>query len=748
MICFTQILQTILVMQKSESEEDRDIAQNIKTRLFYEEFSLDLLATIPRTAYLHSPEYMSTVIDLTHLILKTLEDYSKQDTIIFIKSKRRGSKKKSNEPAGGYTNTHTDYEYEGEMNDDDIERVGRKESNDRKFNFSQFESKYIHLGSIETYRIYLSRYQELSDQQIKKCLKFFYRVFVKRECHVYLYKLDLMLLFHTMLSDTSEGLSRSSPVRKELSHFLKYYMKKLRKNLEQTPSLFVELLFTKMHNTMYYLEHGEQQEKKIPTVRIAAELAIKSNIPPEKQFAIIVAALIDDNQRELVQWVSESISSIIDKRRSWVQLMALDNNDSIDPFSAPDEPIVPVDDEQKKALIKNGKLRLLLSTIGATLPETPTEICVITSNVSIAKLEEADLAIKKYLNETVEFDENKVAMDYIKRKPKNHTFDDSDIFDVNYSSNDNDTDGDNGDEDIAFTVHGTNSNSNNENNPFEYDPILDDDGAVLPKGIARKKGTHKHKKKSHKRHRKHTRDEREPRKKQVTNNHQSIKIKSSEFIADTDDDSDDEKYKEFFEKEQKLRELISDQGTNGPTLMAMKESWKLIKSHTTDPVVHPDINPRERDHDDELFMSDKHSKELLDSNSHVDSDFDSESDFEVNSAKKIARIEEEDDDDEEVDDATQHGQSTQTRRRVILDDSDEDDYDGISAKQSTNYNLPFTIENAEEDTEMLDRTMADTQIVNNETVRPQLQVADDDTEMQEATDSTNEVINSLPFTQE
>lgn len=589
-IAFKEIVTTTNFMGLSENQDDQDISINIKERLFHKEHYLDLLAKLPREAYKHSPSYVNNCIDLVHVVLKTLEEFSKQDIVLFIKSKRKQKKKNKNK------NISKEQEEIDELEDSDdeaVQRTGRKLSKERKFNFDKYQRAFVSPGTIDTYIAYLNRYEDLSEKDIKKAIQFLHRVFVTQRNHLILYRLDFMLLLHTLLSET--GLPKRANIRKHVSQFLAYYMKKLKGSLDKTPSLYIELLFNRIHDTdlTYYLETG-QRYVSVKNIKKANKYAVIKNdedMELETKVSIMVAALIDDDMAGHVEWIGDEMEKILTARiqaaQNDVPLDKEPGDDELPPEPLKDMKIVSEEKTYMNSLITNVKIRYLLDLANFDLPQQTGEDCVFRADADEFRLSETVTYIKMYLLQPVEFDNGKSANDMIKIKTIKAGFDDDE------SDNDYRRDYSDDDEELAFEVTGTKTNEGyNDDILDKLEDAIDKAGSALPKGVAKAKNKKPVKESGRRRKstglsdseseddrprqraRKKRRnrgpalafhdlsgDEGEASQKKAKTKQEAAVI-SSKYVNDSADESDDE---EFFAREQRLREILTaNNGILGP----------------------------------------------------------------------------------------------------------------------------------------------------------------------------------------
>jgi replication fork protection complex subunit Tof1/Swi1 len=535
-VCFKQILLTVREMDKSSDDDDREIADNMKARLFYEESSLDVLAHLPRVASKRSLAFMKDCIELIHTALKMLESFSKQHTSLYIRSKRKQTKKKLK---------NDDEDAPSENETEESQRVTRE----RKFEFTKFEYRFIHETTIDTYKKFLSNYQELSHSEIMWVLSFVHRTFVKRECRSMYFSVDFMKLLQDMTSNTT-GLPHSSPARKEVENFLAYYMSKLVKSLDRTPSLFVELLFNKLPESTYYFDHGYDQVKPTKASRGATIWVFRDayGLTQERKAAIVIAALLDEEKGDVIDWVTARIAEINRRRTEYPEGVI-----------PPDEPIA-VDESQKKVVLRDGKLRLLFSTF--LFDVGVNSVCIVPGNLSSENIENAEKWLKRYMFETVVFEDGAVAADYLRRKRSNEDVSSEDE-EPQQTELDNrflvsDGEEPNGFNDARFHV-------------LPEDELRAKKLAALTDRARRENNSSKgiggsKAKKLRVTNAKETNVE-NGREKEARETERMRKIKSSAFVHDSDDATDEERDEAFFDSERKLRVMLQRARDYGDVLI-------------------------------------------------------------------------------------------------------------------------------------------------------------------------------------
>lgn len=342
MKCFTQILLTVQDMSESPLEDDQEIAENILNRIFYEETTHDRVANIARTYKDQGFGYVDSCTELSHNYLRILEQYSKQNVDLQVRSRRRVRRKKKAARAAGQDGVDDDIvdESEGE----DTARAERV-SHERKFDFKRFAARFVSQGCVDTFVAFTAYYNDLKSSQLKRAHRFFYRVAFKQEMSVMLFRVDIIALFYKMIKGP-EGLDPQSSCYKEWDDFVKQILKRCTRKIQERPELVVEMLFSKINSTAHYLEYGYEKQTITTKPRAAAELEVKGSKEWEEEVAIAVGALLDKNEGDHLQWVKSQLNSAESERTSWeganAALPSVEAED--DPFAEPSEtPAVQVE---------------------------------------------------------------------------------------------------------------------------------------------------------------------------------------------------------------------------------------------------------------------------------------------------------------------------------------------------------------------------------------------------------------------
>lgn len=577
MRCFTQILLTVQDMSESENEDNQEIADNILNRLFYEETTHDLIATIVRSYKDQGFEYLDACTELTHTFIRLLEAYSKQNVDMQVRSRKRVRRKKKAAKAAAAANGEADNTIEDDGDDSaNDEQQAEKTSQERKFDFKKFTARFAAQQAVDTFVSFTKFYRDLNDAQLKRAHRFFHRVAFKQDMSVMLFRLDIIHLFYNMIKGP-EPLNKNSNMFKEWEELTKHIIKKCVRKLEERPALFTELLFSKISTTAHYLEYGHEKQTITSTPRPAAELEFKKAVDPDQQIAIVVGVLLDKSQTDHLQWIRKQLTAAETERRAWESAesaMAAEKAASAAAAPAPEGGVVeaeagadavisstetttaaekptpplitvrPDNDARRTAMFKNPHLRLLMKLVGMerlapSLDETPDSSWCLPGRVSADMLRDSIDAINKAEFDPPIFEDGQLAEDQLRRKSaaashKRANRYDDDLEGVNGFLEDDDDGEDDG---IMFPVGRLKARKPDGPRPKkrqrrrrEVGSGEEEDEEDDEKALARAKAR---------------------RQKELE---KARKIKSQMYVDALDDVTDDERDREFFEKERQRQE--------------------------------------------------------------------------------------------------------------------------------------------------------------------------------------------------
>ena len=549
MRCFTQILLIVQDMAESQLEEDQEIAENIQNRIFYEETTHDRIVAILRGYKDQGFGYLNSCTELSHVFLRILERYSRENVDLQVRSRRRARKSKKAAAKQREQNNEDDGDQASEMEDvAEAERVTRE----RKFDFTRFSTKFMSQACTDTFVSFTKYYTDLDVEQLKRAHRFFYRVAFKQDLSVMLFRLDIIALFNKMIKGPG-GLDLANPMFKEWDELVRQLIKKMIKKLEQRPELAVELLFSKINSTTYYLEYGYEKQTTASKPRPPAIIEVRGSMTIEEQIGVIVAALYD-NKLEQVDWVSKVLSSAAEERQSWEsEALARQEQSRSGPepdseipadqrgttSKAPSIVVTPDTESLRTAMFKEARLRLLMTLSGMErlgIEDEPNATWILPSSLTSAQLRHTHETIEQHRkNPIFEYgdDDPLSAEELLRRKPTEKVqkaeYDDD--------SDDNGIDSDNdADNEFLFPFSGPVDRPNPHHTALDAlkakrrkrrrsNPVELDDETLAARRKARQKADLE----------------------------KARKVKSAEFVADSDDESDEERDRTFFAIEELRR---------------------------------------------------------------------------------------------------------------------------------------------------------------------------------------------------
>ena len=578
LLCFTQILLTVQSMAESKDEEDQEIAENIQNRIFYEESTHDRIVQVLR-GYSHQGfAYLDAVTECVHVFVRMLERYSKQNVDMQIRSKRRARKKRQQQTTG-------EGGEDAEDAAEDAREVARAVT-ERKFDFAKYSAKFLSQQCVDTFISLIHYYRDLTPVQLKRAHRYLYRLAFKHELAILLFRVDILALLHKLIKGP-EGLDPAMEGYKDWEQLVQQVFRRCIKWMERDTTgegwreaCVVEMLFSKIPNTLFYLQNGYEKvvEKRAP--RPPAELELRPSVAQEQRIAVAASLLIEQAKAGELDWVKKQLQSAADERQSWeddqaarMGLVSLEDReeaaaDAPEPIPAPTIFLSPDDDERKLALFKDKHLRLLLTTLGFQrlgLAEDTDAQWIIPSELTAAQLTDAINQIKKAEFDPPTFDDDKTAADLVRSKAaarRGTTFDDND--------SDTDATGSGGDIDEAM-----------------FPPNLKEkrkrkDGDDKPKKRRKRDTSGVERTEEELEEKRRARDLKEREK--------NAKIKSKLFITESDEESDAEADAEFFRLEEERRKNTAGVIRNA-LMKQMDESDGGKKKRTKKPAAKKKSSP-------------------------------------------------------------------------------------------------------------------------------------------------------------
>lgn len=603
MICFREMLlisHAVFILARSQREieldspddvnEDRELAEGIIRKLFSQKHFLDMVINVPKQAAKHSPEYLNVVVATVHILLKCFEALANEDVKLFIQTRRKMSK--LNRPMNSAVDSHhwhligdTDSLEPNEEDEAEIKYI----TQERKLDFNNTEVRFFHAETVSTHIAYLSRFEDLTHEEIKRGISFFHRLFVVRKDYSALYRLDFMSLILRLRNH----LPRGSSIRSHVEEFIVYFMKKFKGALERFP-LPLEVLFPRMENLELkaYLSTGDVEAKSstpgksggpkkpatssyfstdAPQPRAAPLLRFSNDSASldEKIGALLYHMMKKPTAKKLLKFILSELSRLKNELDLGSTSLSLRLNLA-----------------NRKSMINDGHLRLLVDTIGFDLPFLQNDDTVLRKGISAHDLSHSAELIEKWIRfhegplgdvepfldqihpyyfseEQLQFGQKcfsnlRIGAPVDEAESASLGLNDDLVYKLVGLARRKDHD-----ETFVPADYG----DDDENEEFEDDEDDENDKNQRISGRSRKRRARFV----------DSDDEEEPKEKKVKKMTEMI-TKSAEMVNDSDDESDDERVNKFFDQEQKLRDLIQKTGgiVSKEQLEIFKDSWKKI----------------------------------------------------------------------------------------------------------------------------------------------------------------------------
>lgn len=619
MICFREMLlisNAIYTKERTQEEielaseddinEDRELAEGIIRKLFSQKQFLDVVINIPKTASKHSPEFLSVVVSVVHILLKSFENLANEDVKLFIKTRRKMSK--LNKLKG--LNHDMDRQHwhlidRGSDEEDDEEEIGYI-TRERKLDYRNTEVRFFNTATVSTHIEYLSRFEDLSHEEIKRGISFFHRLFVVRKDYIALYRLDFMTTIHKLRA----YLPRSSNIRRHVEEFIVYFMKKFKIALDRFP-VALEVLFPRFEDleTKSYLSTGDLEAAYAAKSNGKSAAGPKSNYfsdeSPQPRAALPLefadpSKSLDDKVGILVYHLRKKKNALkfIQFLMTELERIAKIMEEGIS------QPMLKLNLGNRRMLINDSHLRLLVETVGFDLPFLQNDETVLRNGVAASVLTESKLLLEKWLAlHAGDIGDIEPFLDQVRQVVFT-----KEQLDFGIQALADNKAGMAVDPSLAAAI-GLDSIQLHKviglAKRKEYDDEIAaqyyaDEDFITPAGEvsdAENSGTETQervqKKKVVRRRRGDYEElslEEEPTSKRggrkkvpqfaVDLDDEAAVAKSTEYVHDSDDDSDDERVQTFFEREEKLRQLLNLTGgiVNKEQLQIFRDSWLQIVS--------------------------------------------------------------------------------------------------------------------------------------------------------------------------
>ncbi|ESK95053.1 topoisomerase 1-associated factor 1 [Moniliophthora roreri MCA 2997] len=373
--CLTQLLLLVDTMASDEigDENFTEAADTLQHQLVYSGEITDIAFESLRTYKegTQSLAYLNSSVNMGYALFKVLERWVKKnsgtgDLYIRKKKSKRRKKKTGNEVP----------------EEEEIEQPEEEEIvHETMVTLEGFEMKFAQEGITHTLLAYLARYKEFTgSENLKQVLSLMHRQAVKAKAEGLYFQVSTLNLFKNILTD-QKTFPREQPY-KDLVNFINYILRQFFKALEKEPFLAVEAFFPKNRGHWKQYSSWEPEKKSKPekaTIEDTRpqEVQVKKGYSWSDQVGIAIAALVETDQKELVTWVQEILSTVIGQRQRIIEetddkngrgsgeenderpVLKLDGP-SVDTIAKFTDYLIPyLSDESADAANKNSYLKLL-----------------------------------------------------------------------------------------------------------------------------------------------------------------------------------------------------------------------------------------------------------------------------------------------------------------------------------------------------------------------------------------------------
>lgn len=409
-------------------------------------------------------------------------------------------------------------EFDDDEETDEME-AARRAIRNRKLDFGVFQRKFFRKTTVSSYISFLSLYEDLSQEEIKMALTFFHRLFVVHRDYISLMRLDFMYL----LNKLSNFLPKKSSIKSQVDDFVYYFMKKFKVLYLRFP-VPIELLFPEIYVYSLYLNTGEIPDTSPPPEKARARYFADDSLSLDIKLKVLANALYEEGKERQVNWLITELKRILEH--------VVDQGADI---SQRDTLINVKSKLAKEWLYSNSTFRLLLTELGFNLAETYEESEDAYTYADLAAISDLSTKVEVFIQYWGAvpgvFEDDKEAHDY---------------FEVDRATSDN-----------SYKVYSSVEPLKSDAEPTERKrrklrrmaSTEEDDqlSGLLPSDDDEKQLPH----------------------------HRPMKVfQSAEFINDTDDESDEERDREFFEREEKLRNALTN--FNSGSIEAFRDMWKSL----------------------------------------------------------------------------------------------------------------------------------------------------------------------------
>ncbi|KAJ7764630.1 timeless protein-domain-containing protein [Mycena maculata] len=337
--CLTQILlllDAISTPSSGADDADAEAAQTLTTQLIYAGAPLDmaldcLRACSAATATGRGPAFLDAAVHFAYAVVRMLERGGDGGDAVYVRRVRKRGKKGGDEDA---------------EDDAEEERRRKQEARETTVSLEAFEMKFATAEITRALLLQLARFKELEadTDALRRVVSLLHRVAVRAKAEGLFFNVSTLYLFQTIL--TAQKTFPRDQSHRDLVSLVTFVLRRFFKALEEEPFLAVEAFFPKNRGQWKAFSSWEPPEKGVRALRAerekpgAGEVQVKRGYSWSEQLGIVIAALVDADQLELVNWTKDILATVI---RQWEKIAS--------DLEAAAKPGAPSDNEEDEEVL-------------------------------------------------------------------------------------------------------------------------------------------------------------------------------------------------------------------------------------------------------------------------------------------------------------------------------------------------------------------------------------------------------------
>ncbi|QPG73043.1 hypothetical protein FOA43_000347 [Brettanomyces nanus] len=377
--CFKEILLTTIDIHRLDqkdntnlNDEDKEelegyitVSEAVLRNIFANEEVIDVLFRIPQDARKVSLNYAVDMTDFTYVLFKTLHYLSKLKVPIVLAKKIRQTSKRYYGENHDASVIGSEDESDAEFDVADPQKLKRFQVLDKEI-YSRFEERLFNERIVDTYIWVFSRFGELNEKQVRRCMSYFNRLLLKWKDHfLKLTRLDFMLILHDL-----KNARFSVHTMNDLSKMLSYFMRILERLYKHSKTILLETLTDHQEHEIdvkLYLLGGDLttvREKRFQSR--AEDLKFSEGAMSHSyKISVLVSLLCYADKIDLVQELIQKLTDYRDQKVSWEAKTVMEDGIT----GLPSSPVsfkerLELPDKMMREEKRDARFRLLLHTIG------------------------------------------------------------------------------------------------------------------------------------------------------------------------------------------------------------------------------------------------------------------------------------------------------------------------------------------------------------------------------------------------